>query len=126
MRRETKQAAGTARHNFYATVHKGLRACLVEALVTSGRTDPSDDGEVAQLAARVRSLCALYRLHAAKEDRFVHPTIKARRPGSSQRTAADHLQHSNALDRLEAHVRELEAATGGTRAAATQTLYNLS
>lgn len=111
------------RPNLYAIVHKALRACLADTLLASGRTDPDDDGEVAHLSTRVRLLCTLYRLHAAKEDQFIHPAMEARRPGSSRRTAADHVQHARALDRLDADVRALEAASGSPRSDATQTLY---
>jgi len=113
----------TPRHDFYAFVHKGLRAFLADTLVAAGRTDPYDDREVAQLATRLRSLCALYRLHAAKEDRFIHTAMEARRPGSSRRTAADHLQHARALDRLEADTDTLEASSGSARGEAAKTLY---
>src|SRR5512143_1116620 len=109
--------------NLYAIVHKALRACLADTLLASGRTDPDDDGEVAHLSTRVRLLCTLYRLHSAKEDQFIHPAMEARRPGSSRRTADDHVQHARALDRLDADVRELEAAAGSARSDATQTLY---
>jgi hypothetical protein len=117
------EAFGAARHNFYAVVHKALRACLSEALVASGRIDPHDDAEVAQLVSRVRSTCAFYRLHAAKEDRFIHTAMEARRPGSSLRTAEDHVEHAKALDRLEADATALESAMGAARGAAAEALH---
>jgi hypothetical protein len=122
----TQSRAGPAavpRHDFYAVVHKGLRACLADALLASGRADPDDDREITSLVTRVRALGALCRLHAQKENVFVHPAMEARRPGSSEHTAADHVHHAEALARLEASLQELERASGRARAEAMQGLY---
>jgi hypothetical protein len=115
--------AGSPRPNFYATVHKALRACLMETLLAAGRADPQDDSDLAQLVARVHSLCMFYRLHAAKEDQFIHPAMEARSPGSSIRTANDHVQHAKALALLEEDSDALKNASGSARDVATQALY---
>jgi hypothetical protein len=112
-----------ARHDGYAFVHKGLRAFLCEALVAVGRMDPDDASEVADRMTMVRTLMEACRSHLKHENEHVHAAMEARRPGSSARTAQDHVEHEAALDRLEADVRAVEHSSSGQRNAAAGRLY---
>jgi hypothetical protein len=103
---------GVRRFDLYTFVHKGLRACMCDTLNAVGRMDTADADDVAAVAARVRALMEMCRAHLEKEERYVHPAMEARRPGSSSRTAADHVDHPAAFDRIEDELRAIE---GGDR-----------
>ena len=112
------------RFDMYRQIHKAMRAAMSEAMLAAGRMDPDDDGECAAVAAQARDLVHLARMHLAKEDKFVHPAMEARAPGSSGTTAGDHLEHARAFIRLEATVDALEQAAPGHRAGAADALYS--
>jgi hypothetical protein len=107
----------------YAFVHKGLRAFLCEALTAVGRMDPEDSDEIAERLAMVRALMDACRSHLKHENEHVHAAMEARRPGSSARTAQDHVEHEAALGRLEADVCAVERSSGQERIAAAGRLY---
>jgi hypothetical protein len=113
----------TDRHNVYILIHKALRACMADVLVTVGRMDPHDPDDVAAAAATVRNLLAFARSHLQHEDDWIHPALEARRAGSSAETSADHLQHREAFDLLEASLRAVESSMGAGREAAALRLY---
>lgn len=114
----------TPRVDLYRLVHKGLRSCLFDTLLTVGRMDVHDDAHVAHVCARVRQLLALCHAHLEKEDRYIHPALEQRRPGSTWGMAHDHVQHERMFARLENHVSDVVHAGGVRRAAAAQRLYD--
>ena len=77
--------ASQQRFNLYAQIHKGLRACMSEVLVSVGRLDPQDDDEVRTAAAAVRGLIDFARDHLEHEEQLIHPALEARRPGPVSR-----------------------------------------
>jgi hypothetical protein len=111
------------RPDLYLFVHKGLRACLGDTLARCGRPDCGDSADVARTLAQVRALLALCRAHLDKEERYLHPAMEARRPGSTRQTAGDHASHLQAFADLEAEVRAVEQANGTERVAAALQLY---
>jgi hypothetical protein len=113
----------THRHNIYTLIHKALRACMADVLVTVGRMDPHDPDDVAVAAASVRSLLDFARSHLQAEEDWVHPALEARRSGSSAETRADHLQHREAFVMLEASLRAVETSAGTAREVAALRLY---
>jgi len=115
----------TPRHNLYAAVHKGLRACMAHVLVESGRIDTTDAEDTAQTLASVRHLLLLCRTHLEHEDRFVHTAMEARRPGSAATTLADHEHHERAIERIERAARAVEESAGEERRVAALDLYAL-
>lgn len=112
------------RLDMYRQIHKALRAAMSEVLLAAGRMDPHDDAERSGLAAQIRDMLAFARLHLQKEDRFVHPALEARAPGSSGKTAIDHLDHAHAIAQIEQAVTVLEQAGADARQAAADTLYS--
>jgi hypothetical protein len=112
------------RPDLYLFVHKGLRAFLSDALNRCGRMDASDDSEVAQTLAQVRSLIEICHAHLDKEEEYLHPAMETRRPGSARDTQGDHASHLQAFADIEANVRAVEEATGPERAAAALRLYH--
>ena len=109
--------------DMYTLVHKGIRAFMGSTLAAVGRMDANDREETAATLAEVRALAMFLRAHLHHENQFVHPALEARRPGSARRTAADHVEHERALERLEALALAVESADDASRHGAALTLY---
>jgi hypothetical protein len=116
-------AVAPARENLYLVVHKGLRMCMGDTLAAVGRMDPHDEDEVVATLARVRGLLDLCRCHLELEDRHLHTAMEARHPDSAAHTAADHVEQSAALARLEARIEAVEAANDIDRDPVALALY---
>jgi hypothetical protein len=111
------------RFDIYAIIHKGLRAAMTDALLAAGRVDARDAREVTDTVARVDALLGFCQLHLEKENRFVHPAMEARRPGSTRGTAIEHVEHEAAIARLRRRVDALARAPAAIREAAAHDLY---
>jgi hemerythrin-like domain-containing protein len=114
--------ARAPRFNLYRDIHKALRAAMCDTLVAVGRTDATDADETAAALAAVRTLMTMCRAHLDKENRYVHPAIEARAPGTSARIGAEHEEHLQAIADLEEDAQVVEAA-GATREGALLRLY---
>jgi Hemerythrin HHE cation binding domain len=115
--------AGIERYDSYVVIHRALRALMVDTLVRLGRLDTDDDDEVRLALEQVRQAIALGHAHLAKEDAFVHPAMEARAPGSTHQTAADHVSHTAAFERILAACDDVESTRGSGRGAAAACLY---
>lgn len=113
----------TPRLDIYAGIHKALRAFLQDTLLRAGRVDVHDEAEVAALATQTQELLFLMRQHLEHENHFVHVAIERRQPGAANRTRADHLEHEQAIEALEADVATLRCRTGAGRQIAADRLY---
>ena len=113
----------TERYDSYLVVHKALRALMADTLVSLGKLDTDDDEETLGVIERVRLTIALGQAHLSKEETFVHPAMEARAPGSTRRTAGDHVSHLAAFERAIAGCNDVVASSGATRAAAALCLY---
>jgi hypothetical protein len=120
-----RHAAGAAAGRFdpYLAIHKALRALHARMLLRLGQMDPDDDQETQAVTAELRQLLAIGDGHLRTENAFFHPAMESRAPGSTQRTAGDHLSHGAAFERLLAACDEVERARGAVRAAAALSLY---
>lgn len=114
------KAATAPRVDLYGGIHKALRLFMADTLSRVGRLDAGDADELAATVAQLRALLELCRSHVAHENEFVHAAIEARRPGASQRIAAEHVEHLDAIAGLEAEVAALAALP---REPAAQRLY---
>ena len=123
-RRAPRPAAPAPRYNIYATPHKALRLGLSNALAAAGRVDPHDDAEIASLAGEVRGLLEFCRAHLKKEEQFLHPAMEAARPRSSTSTQDDHLDHIEAIARLESMTQAIAATKGAPRETAVEQFYH--
>ena len=101
------EATRKGRLEMYANIHRALRMAMQQTLTGLGAMDPADRDDVAKNAAAVTDLLELLAIHLDDENRFVHSALAARRPGSEQQTAADHVDHLNAIGALR---EQLEAA----------------
>lgn len=113
----------TARFNIYAYIHKALRASMHSVLAAVGRMDPYDDDEVMRTTAEVLALLESCRSHVAHEDRFIHPAMQARHPGSADIGHAEHVAHRNDIAALTDAVAAVQGRRGEARVAATAALY---
>jgi Hemerythrin HHE cation binding domain len=111
------------RFEMYRPIHKALRAFMSDTLVAIGRMDPDDDSDVTIALEQARSLLAVLRVHLEDENRFVHPAMEARRPGSTDRTAHDHVEHECALSELDDLITRVSRSLLQERASAASTLY---
>jgi hemerythrin-like domain-containing protein len=100
----------STRFDMYLAVHKGLRAMMVNTLTTVGRIDSSDEAEVADALAKVRSLLELCRSHLFAENQFLHAAMEARRPGSSSITTNEHVQQEEILERIEGQLLAIDCS----------------
>jgi len=111
------------RYDAYLVIHKGLRALTTDVLVRAGRMDPFDEDDTAEVVARVRELIALAGSHLELENRFIHPAMESRAPGSTAGVEADHRSHREALARLESGCRAVASTAAAARASAALELY---
>jgi len=113
----------TARFDIYRQIHKAMRASMSDAMLAAGRADPMDDSERDQLLAQIRGMLSFARGHLEKEEKFVHPAMESRAPGSTKETAQDHLSHAHAFADLEEALAALAHGDAGERPAAAHALY---
>ena len=111
------------RYDLYLVIHKGIRALVTDGLLRAGRMDPYDDEDTAEVVRRIRDLVELAESHAHHEERFVHPAMEARAPGSTRHVEDDHRTHREALARLARGCDDVEGKRGAARAAAALGLY---
>lgn len=113
----------TDRFDIYRNIHMGLRACMMEVLLAVGRMDPEDVAELGTVLGQVRFLLRFCQMHLKKEDKFLHPAMEARAPGSTAHIAAEHAEHIAAFTTLEAAVVAVEQAPDGARLNPALALY---
>ena len=110
------------RHDIYAFIHKGLRAFMTHTLVRVGRVDPHDAAEVSEVSAEVAGLLDICAGHLHHENEVIHAAMEARRPGSSQAVADDHVEHEASI----AALRQLLARLAGDASTAHGLYHALS
>jgi hemerythrin-like domain-containing protein len=121
---DTSNPSSSARRfNMYVPIHKALRVFMADTLAAVGRLDATDDGDVAVTLDHVRGLLAALTLHLESENRFVHPAMEARRPGSTAATTHDHVEHQCALAELGALIEAVARQTPSERQTTVATLY---
>ena len=103
----TRPAA--VRLDLYAGIHKTLRLFMTDTLTRVGRLDVADAAELAAVLHQVDDLLLACRHHLAHENQHVHTALESRRPGSTQRVAAEHEEHLDAIAALGADAAALQA-----------------
>ncbi len=106
------QTNSLPRYDMYMAIHKAMRACMNETLMTLGRMDVDDESEVAAALAQLRELLHLCSKHLQKENQFVHAAMEKRKPGSTADCASEHIEHECAIERLQ-HARGIVGAASG-------------
>ena len=113
----------TRRFDLYAFIHKAIRANLAQVMLGVGRMDCNDESEINATLSDVEGLLELCETHLANENRFVHPAMEARDPGSTRAIAGEHVEHLAAIDRLRCLAVALRGSTGMARHEAGDRLY---
>jgi hypothetical protein len=111
------------RFDIYRNIHMALRALMMETLSAVGRMDAEDEAERAPILAQIRFLLAFCQMHLEKENRFVHPAMESRAPGSTASIAADHVEHVQAFANLESDIALVETAGANAKPEAAFALY---
>ena len=120
---ELMAAQAAPRLDIYAGIHKALRACMADALLSTGRMDPDDESDVAQTSQRVLALLDFCAAHLQHENEFIHTAIEARAPGGSAAVTHEHQEHEQTITELREMVAELHGRPGTARASAALDLY---
>lgn len=120
---DRNSGASALRYDSYLFIHKALRALMADTLVRLGSMDPTDDADTHAVLEQVRQAIALGECHLEKEEKFVHPAMEARAPGSTGRASSDHASHNAAFEKILAACREVEASQGACRAGRALCLY---
>ena len=105
----TTRPAAAVRLDLYAGIHKTLRLFMTDTLTRVGRLDVADAAELAAVLHQVDDLLLACRHHLAHENQHVHTALESRRPGSTQRVAAEHEEHLDAIAALGADAAALQA-----------------
>lgn len=99
------------RHSFFKQVHKGIRALAADLVTAAGRTDFRSTPEVEALGRRVEEAFAAFEAHAAQEDAFILPLLRACAPDVAADCEADHRAQTLRLRDLRSAL-DLAAAGG--------------
>jgi hemerythrin-like domain-containing protein len=108
------------RFDIYAPIHKALRLFMTDTLQELSRLDLDDVQDLGAGLDQLDALLDAARCHLQHENDFVHPAIEARRSGVSDRIAAEHREHLDAIATLSSHAAALRAEP---EAAAAHRLY---
>jgi len=119
---DRQNGAQAGRVDIYAGIHKAVRAFLCDTLTRLARLDLEDPDELSGAVLQVRELLAFCEHHIHNEERFVHPAMEARQPGSSVDTADDHLHHAQSVAAMLADCATMETQRGAERDAAWRRL----
>lgn len=103
------------RLDLYRFPHRGLRAAMAEALLEVGTASATPESLDA-IADTIESLVFLCKKHLEHENKFIHPAMEQRTPGSARNTADDHVGHERAIERLCIMVAELRSRPAPTEA----------
>ena len=116
-------ARQAGRYDLYLNIHRALRLYLTDTLNRFGRLDADDVEDRTAALGQLRDMLEICELHIEDENRFVHAALEARRPGSSARIAAEHVEHQQAIAALRADAARLERAPEGARQTIAVALY---
>lgn len=112
------------RVDIYAGIHKAVRALLCDTVMRVARLDLGDEAEVSDTLGQVIDLLDFCEHHIANEERFVHPAMEARQPGSAAGTGAEHAHHAADLAAMRAECATMKGQAGVERDAAWRRLQH--
>jgi hypothetical protein len=99
----------------FTLVHKGIRRCLFDTLLIIGRTDFSQDEDLAGARAAVARCFDFLREHAEHEDRHIVPVLARLAPWFAGALAAEHVELEKAAIAIEALFPRVATASAGER-----------
>jgi hypothetical protein len=95
--------------DLYTGIHKGQRVRLFTISKDAGTIDCADQNAMHRLQEELESFREHMRLHAALEEKFIHPLLSERVPGGSRKLEEDHRIMHQQLDDLVAHFKGVKA-----------------
>jgi hypothetical protein len=119
---EQQGATAAGRVDIYAGIHKAVRLFLCDTLTRVARLDLENVDECTDTLRQVRDLLEFCEHHIANEERFVHPAMEARRPGSADGTAAEHEHHAVQVLAMRSECQTMETGTATEREVAWRRL----
>lgn len=117
------RAQTAPRLDMYVAIHKALRALMCDTLVALGRLDSTDELDVIRTCGRVYDLLEFCHSHLRHENRFMHPAMERRAPGSSAAVAHEHAEHEHQIRQLNELAGEMVKAGAAERAPLVLALY---
>ena len=111
------------RLDIYRDIHKALRMSMGHTLQQVGSVDWQDDACVAKACEQVQRLADFCERHLAHENTHIHAVMEARAPGSSDKIAAEHIEHELEIAALRNLANQLTAAQTAQRESAVHALY---
>ena len=84
----------------YTNIHKGQRSRFFSISAEIGTIDYADRNAMDKLQKKLESFGEDMRLHAALEEKFIHPLLSERIPGGSSKLNEDHRSMLRQLDDL--------------------------
>lgn len=116
--------ATVARSDIFGRVHKGLRKALFDLAIIAGRTDYTNDGDMARLKAQAAETIYFLRRHGHVEDTFQLPLVVGKSSDLPKRISHDHEIVEERIAALEASLARLDAiASAAERAEAGEAFY---
>lgn len=97
------------RFDIYAPIHKALRLFMTDTLQELSRLDLDDPQDLAARLDQLDALLDAARCHLQHENDFIHPALEARKSGASDRIAAEHREHLDAIATLSSQAAALRA-----------------
>jgi len=113
----------SARHDFYAPVHKGLRLGACRLLIRLGSIDWDDAPAAAELLADLRAHLVIAAKHLDHEDAEIQVLLQDCAQALGGRLDTDHVHHVETFREIELLMVQLEQARGPARAVAGHALY---
>jgi hypothetical protein len=95
--------------DLYTGIHKGQRVRFFTISKEAGTIDFADQNAMDRLQEELESFREHMRLHAALEEKFIHPLLSERVPGGSRKLEEDHRIMHQQLDDLVAHFKGVKA-----------------
>jgi hypothetical protein len=95
--------------DLYTGIHKGQRVRFFTISTEAGSIDCADQNAMDRLQEELESFREHMRLHAALEEKFIHPLLSERVPGGSRKLEEDHRIMHQQLDDLVAHFQGVKA-----------------
>lgn len=109
--------------DLYGPVHKGLRFAQCGLLTRMGSVDLRDKTSRQMLLDDLEGLFCMIESHMDHEDRFIHPALERRRPGSAAGLDDAHEAHRRDIIELRELATALESAPMATAPAIARRLY---
>ena len=101
----------SAQVDLYSTIHKGQRARFFKIAARAGTIDYADHKALDSLYDELRPFREEMCLHAALEEKFIHPLLSNRVPGGARELEADHRNMHQQIDDLLTHFDGLRVKT---------------